>query len=119
MRITLLGEPRSTQTIYGLSCRGAFATRYMTAKGKSIKEGYQWEAKSQYKGKLLKRNIGMEVKLYFGTKRKQDIDNFNKIVYDALSGIVWEDDSQIQQVLTEKCYDKKNPRVELEVYEIL
>jgi Holliday junction resolvase RusA-like endonuclease len=32
------------------------------------------------------------IALYFGTKGKTDLDNFNKIGLDALTGIVWEDD---------------------------
>ena|SRR3990167_9111239 len=120
MNFTLLGEPLSTQSLYGLTCRGKFPTRYMTAKGKALKIDYQWQLKSQNKGKkIIKGDVGMEVKLYFGTKRRQDVDNFNKILYDAMTGIVYEDDSQIQCVLTEKKYDKKSPRIELEVYEIL
>ncbi len=29
------------------------------------------------------------------SKRRADCDNFQKLVQDALNGIVWEDDSQI------------------------
>ena len=113
--ITLTGEPKSTQSIYGMNCRGKFPTRYMTVAGKRIKESYQWEAKSQWKKKPLKGPIILLVHLYFGTKRKSDIDNFNKILYDALTGIVWEDDSQIISVCTSKQYDKVNPRITLEI----
>ena len=113
--IILKGPPKSTQSIYGLSCRGKFATRYMTAKGKSIKEDYQWQTKSQWKQPIIEGSVAIWVRLYFGTKRRQDIDNFNKILYDALSGIVWADDSQITFVMTEKLYDKKNPRIEVEL----
>ena len=120
MKFTLTGEPISTQSLYGLTCRNNYPVRYVTKKGKDLKTDYQWQIKSQFRNKkIIKKNVGLEVKLYFGTKRKQDIDNFNKILYDAFSGIVWEDDSQILSVLTEKEYDKKNPRIELEVYEIL
>jgi Holliday junction resolvase RusA-like endonuclease len=92
----------------------------MTARGKKLKEDYQWQIKSKWKGKkLIKGDVGIEVKLFFGTKRKQDIDNFSKILLDAFTGIVWEDDNQIQCMLVEKDYSKKEPRVEVEVYEIL
>jgi crossover junction endodeoxyribonuclease RusA len=115
-KVTLLGEPKSTQHCYGLNCRGAFPTRYMTAKGKALKTDYQWQIKSQYREKALKGKIGMEVRLYFGTKRKSDIDNFNKILLDSLSGLVYEDDSQIEWMRTEKHYDPKKPRIELEIF---
>lgn len=120
MKFILLGEPLSTQSLYGLTCRGKYPTRYMTAKGKKLKEDYQWQIKSQYRNKKpIKGDVGLEVKLFFGKNGKRDIDNFNKILYDAFTGIVWDDDSQIQSVSTDKEFDKESPRIELEVYEIL
>ena len=116
MKITLKGEPKSTGHIYRFTCRGSFPSMYMNKEGKSLKESYQWQAKSQYKNKLTTESIKLEVDLYFGTKRRQDIDNFNKLIYDALTGIVWEDDSQIQEVRTRKLYDKQNPRVEITIH---
>jgi crossover junction endodeoxyribonuclease RusA len=117
MKIILKGNPASNQTIYGMNCRGSFPTRYMTARGKSIKEQYQWEAKSQHKGRPLEREIEIDIELYFKDKRKKDIDNFGKILLDALTGIVWKDDSQIYRMTVEKFIDKDNPRIILEVYE--
>ncbi len=118
IKIILLGEPKSTSHVYMMTCRGKFASMYMSKKGKGLKEDYQWQTKSQYKGKPIEGKIGMVVSLYFGTKRRADIDNFNKLLYDALTGIVWLDDSQIHQVLTLKYYDKENPRIEVEVKEL-
>lgn len=118
MKIILKGNPRSTNTIYATMCRGNFPNRYMTNEGKSLKESYQWQAKSQIKSKeLLPGDIEIQVQLYFGNKRKNDIDNFNKILYDSLTGIVWVDDSQIVKVTTEKLYDKKDPRIEINIKE--
>ncbi len=114
-KLILKGEPKSTNHVYATMCRGNFPNRYMTAKGKELKESYQWQAKSQWRESPTPNPVELDVKLYFGTKRKQDIDNYNKILYDALTGIVWVDDSQIKKVLTEKFYDKENPRVELEI----
>lgn len=48
-------------------------------------------------------------------KRVRDLDNHLKIVFDALTGVVWEDDKQIQEMTIRKDYDKENPRVELDV----
>ena len=87
----------------------------MTAKGKDRKEAYQWEAKRQWKGDPTEKDIEVVVKLYFNNKGKHDIDNFSKILYDALTGIVWEDDSQIKKATTEMLYDKLNPRITIEI----
>jgi len=118
MNIVLSGEPKSTQHIYGLTCRGRFATRYMTAEGKAIKEAYQWEAKSKWKGKPLEGDIALTITLYFGTRRKADLDNFNKLSLDALTGIVYEDDSQIAELTLRRAYDKARPRIEINVGEL-
>jgi Holliday junction resolvase RusA-like endonuclease len=117
--IILQGEPKSTQNIYKATCRGGiFASVYMSVQGKTIKESYQWQAKSQYRKATLKGNLEVIIRLYFGTKRKCDWDNFHKLSCDALTGIVWEDDSQIQRATVEKYYDKKSPRIEIEIYDI-
>lgn len=87
----------------------------MTSDGKALKESYKWQAKSQFKKKPYKQEIEVWATLYFGTKRKSDIDNFSKIYLDSLTGIVWEDDSQIVELHTSKRYDKKEPRIEVGV----
>ena len=60
-----------------------------------MKEQYGWEAKAQWKGPPLKGDLALRVDLYFGTRRRTDIDNFNKLSLDALTGIIYDDDSQI------------------------
>ena len=73
------------------------------------------QARSQYHGKPLTGLLSVSVTLFFGTKRRADLDNFHKLSFDALSGIVWEDDSQIGQLMVLLGYDKERPRIELRV----
>ncbi len=88
----------------------------MSRKGKDLKEYYSLEAISQRRGfKCLTGAVEISIKLFFGDKRVRDIDNYNKILLDALTGIVWKDDRQIQKMTVEKFYDKENPRIELEI----
>jgi crossover junction endodeoxyribonuclease RusA len=112
-RIVLSGEPKSTGHIYRYACRGTFPAMYMTTFGRKLKEQYQWEARAQWKGKPLVGDIEVSITLYFGTKRKADLDNFNKLSLDALTGIAYEDDSQIAKLTIERSYDKTRPRIEL------
>jgi len=107
------GEPKSTQHIYRNICRGGFSTTYMTAEGKALKEQYQWEARAQWKGKPLEGDIEVSITLYFGTKRRADLDNFNKLSLDALTGIAYLDDSQIAKRTIARGYDKARPRIEV------
>ncbi len=54
--------------------------------------------------------------LYWPDRRKHDIDNI-KVLLDALTGIVWEDDGQIVELHTTKVFDKEKPRVEVTIAE--
>ena len=87
----------------------------MTPEGKTIKEAYQWEAKSQYRGSLLTEELSLTIRFFFKTKRKRDLDNQNKLVLDALSGIVYADDNQISSLHLTRAYDAERPRVEVTV----
>lgn len=117
MTLTLLGEPRSTSHIYHYACRGRHPAMYMTAEGKALKESYGLQARLQWRRKPLTGRLQITLTLYFGTRRKSDWDNYNKCL-DALNGIVWEDDEQIQEATVIKAYDKARPRIELVINEL-
>jgi Holliday junction resolvase RusA-like endonuclease len=107
--ITLRGNPISTNMVYR---RNKFVM-YMSAVGKQRKIEYQWQAKTQYKGEILKGPVGIEINLFFKNNLRRDWDNWHKLTMDALTGIVWEDDSQITDVIVRKKIDKENPRIEI------
>lgn len=92
---------------------------YMTPEGKALKEQYQWEAKSQWKGPPLSGDIELHATFFFGTKRKADLDNLNKLALDSLTGIAYEDDSQITELRLKRGYDKAQPRIEVGVQALI
>ena len=56
---------------------------------------------------------------YFKDKRKNDLANREKLLSDALEGIIFDNDSQIDRMtLVRGGIDKDNPRVEIEVNSI-
>ncbi len=114
-KLVLKGEPKSTQHVYKIACRGKFPCMYMSQEGKAIKEDYQWQIKAQYHGMPHTGPVGIEVALYFGRKGKHDIDNFNKLLLDACTGIVWIDDSQVERMEIVKRYHKEDPRIEITI----
>jgi Holliday junction resolvase RusA-like endonuclease len=116
--IILDGNPVSNQTIYKYACRGKHGIFYMTKRGKDTKLAYQLQAKSQWKRQLLTGDIEIKAEYYFGTKRKVDLDNFGKLIFDSLTGIVYKDDSQIKKLTLEKFYCPGDPRIELEIIEL-
>lgn len=44
-----------------------------------------------------------------------DLDNLLKLPFDALNGMVWDDDSQIVTIRASRHDDKQNPRVEVTI----
>lgn len=85
----------------------------MSKEGKTLKESYQWQAKSQHKT-IIEDELEVTYKIY-RARNIGDIDNFNKILQDSLTGIVWKDDKQIKKLHIELFTDKKDPRVEIEI----
>ena len=115
MKIILKGKPISNNSIYKTMCRGNFPNRYLSRKGKEMKEDYEWQAKKQWRSEPLKCPISVVIDTYHDNHRKNDWDNFHKLSMDSLTNIVYEDDSQIEQAIVTKHYDKENPRIEIEI----
>lgn len=111
-KIILLGNAYSTGSLYRHSNRGI---TYMSSNGRKMKRSYIEQASAQYKDAPLEEELNLEIHLHFGDKKIRDWDNFHKISMDALTGIVWVDDSQIQRATVEKHYDKENPRIEITI----
>lgn len=118
MKIVLSGEPLSTSHIYRYHCKIGSARGYMSAEGKARKEQYQWEAKAQSGFRMPLKRAKLTATLFFGRRGRRDWDNYNKLWGDALEGIVYDDDSAVEQATVIKAYDKENPRIELEIEEV-
>jgi len=111
--IILEGKLQSTNNLYKVTVRGGRPHMYMTADAKAMKQSYQWQAKTQWKKGVLTGDIVLDIKLYFQDKRRRDWDNYHKITMDALEGVVYEDDRQIQDARVRKYLDRDKPRIEI------
>lgn len=82
----------------------------------------KWElicrSKINNKEKLkTKETYCVNIGLYHDNKRKNDIDSKIKIVLDMLQKAgVFENDSQVSDLIVAKRYDKEKPRCEVSVY---
>ena len=65
----------------------------------------------------LRKDIAVNVTIFRAYKRG-DLDNFLKIMLDALQGIIYLNDSQITEIHAFRDDDKNNPRVRVLVYEL-
>lgn len=49
----------------------------------------------------------------FRPRKIGDLDNYNKVMFDALQGLTYQNDSQITEIHSYRKDDKDNPRVEI------
>lgn len=116
-KLTLTPVPPSVNHLYKMTCRGNFASMYKTQEAKDIQETYGWLIKQQTRDFYL-GPISLDITVYFGDNRRHDIDNVNKILFDSLTGVIIEDDSQVLDLTIRKRLDKENPRVEMIIRDI-
>lgn len=111
MKIILPGSPQSTNHLYHPAKN--HPGLYMTFEGKLLKTTYQMAVRRQWTRPVFDGELTVEIELFFADKRRRDWDNWHKLSMDALTGIVWKDDSQIIQATVKKNIDTKNPRIEI------
>lgn len=61
--------------------------------------------------------VALTVVLYRPT-RTGDIDNYSKLLLDALQGVIYDNDKQVCDLRNIKAHDKHNPRVEVYAREV-
>lgn len=105
--IKITTEPISVNKLY----RGR---KFLTKDGKAIKTAIAWEIRSQWRIAPNTGAVALNVLFYFKDNRN-DIDNALKALLDCMTGLVYEDDSQIEELHVFKMIDKKNPRTEIQV----
>ena len=114
VKLTLSTIPPSVNQIWINKLKG----RYKSKRGKEFQEMAFYELRKQYKGKLLTGRLRIEIWLYFKTKAKRDIDNYNKAILDSMTGIIYKDDSLIEELNIKKSIGCGFNKVEIEVEEI-
>ena len=86
--------------------RHAKGRLYMTAEGKRFKEEVLNQLREQVSSEPTKEPVRLSLQLTFPDKRRRDIDNYNKLLFDACNGILWDDDSQIIALYIEKKFER-------------
>ena len=67
----------------------------------------------------LRGPVGIEIRFYRADRRRVDVDNLAKAVYDALQGgIAIMDDEQIVECRLTKGVDREQPRAEIKLYPV-
>lgn len=100
MKITLTIPNVSTNKLYTNS--RTTGKKILTSIARATKEAWAWEAKTQFMGKdPYSKEIEIRIDLYFPDRRRRDADN-TKALFDAMTGILWDDDSLIAAYMTRK-----------------
>ncbi len=60
--------------------------------------------------------FAVAIACFRGTRNRADLDNLAKTVLDAGTGVVWADDSQIEELVLRKLLDRANPRTWIRVW---
>ena len=113
VKLELSVIPPSVNTLWVNKHKG----RYKSKKGKEFEEIATYELKKQYKGKVMTGRLGVEIWLYFKTRTKRDVDNYNKAILDCLKGIVIEDDELIDDLAVHKIKGCDKDKVYIEILE--
>lgn len=110
MNLVFLTLPLSTNQLW----RHTGNRTYLTDRGRQNKEQIGWEGRAQYRGEPYTGPLAVRIDLYWPDRRTHDVDNIKGFL-DALTGILWVDDSQIIDLRVTKAVDRDRPRVELEL----
>lgn len=110
--ITLTTMPVTTNRLYTTSRYSG--RRIKTRAASTVSEAIYWEAKAQYDAEPSTDFLDVRIDLYFKDTRRRDLDNIKGLI-DALSGVLWVDDSQIVSLHITKNIDRQRPRVEITI----
>jgi Holliday junction resolvase RusA-like endonuclease len=114
MKVTITTPYVSTNALYTINRYNG--RRVLTKKARNHKEAIAWEAKEQVtREKPMKGELSVEVHWHMPDNRRRDLDNI-KMVLDSLTGVCWEDDSDIWQLRIFKYIDKEKPRFEITIH---
>ena len=109
--ITILTKPVPVNSKYGV----INGRMLLTKKYRDTKEAMKWEIASQWHTEPLSDNVTLNILQYFGDNRHRDIDAYLKIILDSLESIVFENDSQVDEMHVYKEVDKDNPRIIVQI----
>lgn len=86
-------RPPSVNTYWRRGAR----TTYLSNAGREFKKNVKSFMENE-NTKILEGPLKIKLELHFKHKTKRDIDNYCKGIFDSLTGILWTDDSQIEEL---------------------
>ena len=88
----------------------------LTKEYRSAQAGCSALVAAQWKEQVLTGPVRVVIVVYEPDRRRRDIANFSKQLGDVMTGLVYVDDSQIDDIrFVRGALDRKNPRAEIQV----
>lgn len=84
--------PPSVNACYRSIPRGRICANILSKQGREYKARIERLLGSEVP---TDKRLMVQIRLFMPDKRRRDIDNYNKILLDSLTGKIWVDDSQI------------------------
>ena len=105
--------------IQGMSLNHAYPSnrngrRFLSNDGAAYKGQIIWAAKQAMKGVELMKQTKVTIEFFFNDKRRRDLDNCLKLVLDSMTGVVYKDDSDIQEIHAYR-YFNQEPKIIVKV----
>ncbi|KEO80874.1 hypothetical protein EL26_23950 [Tumebacillus flagellatus] len=120
MNLTIPGNPPSVNHMYRNFTEGGRRMRVIKHEGKMWMKATQQLAtvamKQQSWTPTVEEKLVAEIRVFWPDRRKRDVHNIDKILWDALEGFVFDNDRWVLPRYMDFDYDKKNPRVEIKFY---
>jgi len=96
---TIEGEPISKQRPRMSKAKSGRV--YTPRQTREAEEWIGWQIKAAYRELLLDSDtaFGVRVLFYQSDQQRRDLDNMIKLILDACTGLVWQDDSQVWEII--------------------
>jgi len=111
--------PPTMNTMYPTSRQGR---RYLSKKGKEFKEYVQFHLLNLINTKRIKpfgdKRVCMYYEFHFKGKRKRDTSNYVKAMEDSFTGLLFDDDEQVDDFRAKRFYHAEYNHTVIKAYEL-
>lgn len=112
---TVPGPPVPFQRTGG----GATRARFTPPRSRAYRSAVAWAARAALPSQWSRASAcSVTVVAFMPDRKVRDVDNFGKNVLDACTGVVWDDDAQVVDLLICKRWDYDAPRTEVHVMQV-
>ncbi len=109
-------SPAEYETVNGVRRKVRNARTYTPEKTEDYETHLGWLLRRARVHRNDVDDLGVRAIFYVKGRQRRDLDNLLKALLDAANGIVWRDDQQVVQIVSDLARNSDRPRIELVVY---